>query len=99
MQDGFEWDPAKDAENRRKHGITFAEAVMIFEGPVLTRHDDRFEYGEVREVSVGLLGAAVVLTVAHTERSGVRRLISARKATPNERRLFHAHLQRALGRA
>lgn len=97
MADGFEWDTDKDAENRRKHGITFEEAVAIWEGPVLTWHDDRFEYGETRETSIGMLGAAAVLTVSHTDRDGLRRIISARKATKSERRDYHAYLERTLG--
>lgn len=93
----FEWDEYKDAENRRKHGISFPEAVQIFDGPVLTKVDERFSYGEVREVSFGLLGGIVVLSVAHTERCGRIRLISARLATRNERRRFYAYLERTLG--
>lgn len=92
-----EWDPAKDVENRRKHGISLAEGAAIFEGPILTLLDDRYDYGEVRETSIGMLGATVVLTVAHTDRGGRRRIISARKATRSERRRFHAHLERTLG--
>lgn len=92
-----EWDPRKDADNRRKHGITFEEAAAIFEGPVFSRVDDREAYGEVREVSIGMIGDLSVLTVAHTDREGRRRIISARKATKHERRLYDAYLQRALG--
>ena len=93
----FEWDDVKAEENRRKHGIRFGEAAQIFEGPVLTRVDDRFGYGELREISIGLLGGVVVLNVAHTDRDGVTRIISARKATRQERRLFHTYLERTLG--
>lgn len=92
----FEWDDAKNAENQRKHGIGFEEAVEVFNGPVLTRFDDR-HHGELREVSFGFLGSGVVVAVAHTDRHGVIRMITARKATERERSLFHAHLKRALG--
>lgn len=97
MDDPPEWDPAKDAENRRKHGITLEEGAAIFEGPVLTALDDRFDYAEVREISIGMIGASVTLTVAHTDRGGRRRIISARRATRSERKRFYAYLKRALG--
>ena len=93
----FEWDEAKNAENYRKHGIRFDEAREIFSGPILTWVDDRFEVGEVREVSLGMLGACVVLYVAHTDRNGVTRIISARKATKMERRRYHGYFQSAFG--
>lgn len=94
----FEWDEAKDQENLRKHGIRLAEAAEIFDGPVLTAPDDRFYYGEeMREISIGFLGGIVVLNVAHTDRGGTTRIISARRATKKERRLFHAYLERTLG--
>ena len=93
----FQWDHTKDQENIRKHGISFAEAVEIFDGPMFTAVDERFEYDEMREISMGLLGGMVVLNVAHTDRAGVTRIISARRATKKERVLFYAYLERTLG--
>ena len=90
----FEWDEEKNAANRRKHGISFQEASTIFEGPVLSLADEGDD-GEVRERSYGLLGGVVVVCIIHTDRNGVTRIISARKATRNERKLFDAYLQRA----
>lgn len=92
----FEWDDAKNAENRRKHGFGFEEAAEIFKGPTLTDTDDR-PYAETREISFGFLGTGVVAAVAHTDREGTIRIISARKATERERNHFHVYLQRALG--
>ena len=92
----FEWDPAKNAANRRKHGIGFEEAIEIFDGPVLSRVDDDFD-GEPRERSYGLVRDVVVVCVVHTERGAARRVISARKATRKEREEFHAHLTKAIG--
>lgn len=83
----FEWDPAKDAANWAKHGISFEEAATIFEGPILSYEDDELD-GEVRERSYGLLGGTVVVCVIHTDRGGTTRIISARKATPRERKAF-----------
>jgi uncharacterized protein len=92
----YEWDEGKNASNFKKHGISFEEASTIFEGPVLTSVDEN-EDRELREISFGLLGATVVLAVVHTDRFGIVRIISARKANKNERKLYHVYLERALG--
>lgn len=80
----FEWDEAKNAANIVKHGIDFADAKRIFEGPVLTRIDERFDYGEVRMLSLGAIEGRVLLAVVHTARDGSVRLISARFANRKE---------------
>ena len=92
----FEWDPAKNATNRRKHGISFEEAIEIVDGPVLARADDDI-HGEPRERSYGLMRDVVVVCFVHTERGAARRVISARKATRKEREEFHAYLTKAIG--
>ena len=86
----FEWDPEKNRRNVAKHGISFAEAAAIFDGPVLTAEDEG-EYDEIRERSYGLLRGVVLVCVVHTLRNGKIRIISARKATKAERTLFNAH--------
>jgi uncharacterized protein len=88
----FEWDEAKNESNRRKHGVGFDEARLIFDGPTLTRIDSRENYGEVREISVGAIQGIVVLVVTHTDRQGRTRLISARHATRQERKLYYGYL-------
>jgi len=93
--DGFEWDPEKNASNIQKHRLSFEEAASIFSGPVLTGQDENA--GEYREKSFGLLGGSVVVCVIHTDRNGKIRIISARKATPNERKHFDEYLKKALG--
>ena len=98
MAGEFEWGDEKNATNLKKHGISFEEAIAIFDGPVLTNVDDRFDYGEIREISIGFLGDTVVLSVTHTERDQRKRLISARKASRAERRMFYDYLERTLGR-
>jgi uncharacterized DUF497 family protein len=90
----FEWDPEKNLANRSKHGISFEEASTIFDGPVLS-HEDGSDPGEARERSYGLIGGLVVVCVIHTDRDGATRIISARKATKHERKLFDAYLKRA----
>lgn len=81
----FEWDDAKNRSNIEKHGLSFATAIRIFEGPVLTAIDARFDYGEVRELSIGRIGNAMIIVVAHTDRAGITRIISARPAKKAER--------------
>ncbi len=90
----FEWDEDKNLINKKKHGISFEEAATIFEGPVLSLEDEG-DYDEVRERSYGLIGGVVVACVIHTDREGTTRIISARKATANERKFFHAYLKKA----
>ncbi len=90
----FEWDPKKNASNMQKHGLSFEEAASIFDGPVLSVEDD--SASEPREISFGLLGGVIVVCVIHTERNGKIRIISARKATANERKYFDAYLKKTL---
>lgn len=88
----FEWDENKNRLNQRKHGISFQEAQEIFFGIVFTSIDERFDYDEIREISIGEIEGVVIITVAHVERNGKIRLISARKATPKERRKYYEYL-------
>ena len=83
----YEWDEQKRLSNARKHGIDFRDAVRIFEGDTVLMDDDRFDYGERRFISLGLLQGRVIV-IAHTEQAGVTRVISARKATKYEQRLY-----------
>ena len=87
----FEWDEEKNLVNQRKHGISFEEAST---GPVLSLEDEGHQ-SEVRERSYGLIGGVVVACVVHTDRDGATRIISARKATRNERKHFDAYLKKA----
>ncbi len=84
----FEWDPRKNAANRRKHGVSFEEAETAFsdEGALLLDDPDHSR-AEDRFVLLGLSAALRLLVVCHTYRrdDAVIRLISARKATPAER--------------
>lgn len=79
----FEWDEAKRKSNLRDHGIDFVGIEKVFEGETVTILDDRFDYGEKRFVTFGLLDGRVV-AIAHTETDEVIRIISVRKATTNE---------------
>lgn len=79
----FEWDPAKRKENLLKHGVDFVDLPPLFDGLTATVLDDRFDYGEDRYITVGVVNG-IVLTVAHTETDDLIRIISARKATSDE---------------
>ncbi len=79
----FEWDEAKRQSNIQKHGIDFVGIEEVFAGETLTILDDRFDYGEARFISLGLLRGRFVV-IAHTETPEVIRIISVRKATRNE---------------
>ncbi len=79
----YEWDEAKRQSNIEKHAIDFIGIEEVFAGEIVTVLDDRFDYGEIRCVTVGLLNGRVVV-IAHTETDDVIRIISVRKATKNE---------------
>ena len=83
----FEWDPGKAQRNRRKHGVSFAEAATVFWDPLAaTAVDARSEEEmEVRFVTVGTSRLGRLLVVAHCDRGDVVRIISARKSTRRER--------------
>ena len=90
----FEWDEAKNQTNVRKHGIGFDTAQRIFEGPVATAPDHCRDYGEDRRISIGRVEPGALIVVAHTERRGRIRLISARPASRKERKAYHERTRR-----
>lgn len=93
METEFEWDPDKAAFNGRKHGVTFHEAATAFGDPLsVTVPDPRHSVGEERFVLFGRSGRGRLLAVMHTERGAVIRIISARQATPRERREYEEGL-------
>ncbi len=94
----FEWDERKNRENYLKHGICFEEAMEIFTDTLLQSFDDRCEYGELREISIGRLRKHLVIVVIHTDRTGTVRIISARKANKRERRRFYEYFKEATER-
>lgn len=92
----FEWDPAKAARNRRKHGVSFETALRVFADPFALSEPERIEDGEQRWQTLGLVEGHVLLLVAHTLRDEaeggqpveVIRIISARPADRTERRRY-----------
>jgi len=91
----FEWDDEKNAANIRKHGISFGEASLVFQNPHFSRDDDRFAYDEARTITIGTIGFAVFVVVAHTDRAGKIRILSARKATRRERKSYDENIRQA----
>jgi uncharacterized DUF497 family protein len=83
----FTWNDKKRKSNLKKHGIDFADAETIFGGLVLTFEDDRFDYEERRFLTVGML-SDIVVVIAHTETDEEIRIISMRKATKNEQKIY-----------
>jgi uncharacterized DUF497 family protein len=89
----FEWDEAKNLSNERKHGIRFEQAVLAFLDPLVISRKDRVKGGEDRWQTFGRVEGLLLLLVAHTVRNEdpreeVIRIISARRATPKERRKY-----------
>lgn len=79
----FDWDEDKRLINVRNHAIDFKDAATIFDEDIVTVEDNRFDYGEQRFISLGLLNGRVI-AVVHTERGAMTRIISARRATKYE---------------
>ncbi len=83
---------AKAGINLDKHGIDFADATRVFDGPTLERKDDRRDYNETRVVALGEI-EGIVLSVTYTIRRQAVRLISARRASRDEREAYNARLR------
>ncbi len=88
----FTWDEWKNRANKQKHGISFETAILVFDDPFHLSRQDRVVEGELRWQTIGIVNGVHVLLVAHTvegaEDEEVIRVISARKATPQERRIY-----------
>ena len=87
----FEWDADKAVSNLSKHGISFAEAMTVLSDALeVMIPDPAHSDAELRFVSIGLSEAGRLLVVAYTERDQRLRIISARQATPRERRQYES---------
>jgi uncharacterized DUF497 family protein len=87
----FEWDEAKNRSNFTKHGLDFADAELVFAGPCVTFVDSRFDYGEERFITLGLLVGRLV-TIAHAPRGEATRIVSMRKANRREQKIYQERL-------
>ena len=80
----FQFDPAKATANRRKHGVSFADAEGVFTDPLALHRADPDAEAEERFIAVGLGGGGELLTATYTMRGESIRLISVRRATRRE---------------
>jgi len=90
----YGWDKAKSRKNFAKHGLDFQDAEQVFAGPCVTFEDSRFDYGEERLITLGLL-AGRVLVIAHAPRGPATRIISMRKANPREQEVYYKRLEQS----
>ena len=92
----FEWDDEKEKINIEKHGIDFSTAARVFNDlNRLEWYDEAHSYTEDRYITIGIIdNIAYLVMVVYTERETSIRLISARKATKKERRLYDDYSQR-----
>jgi uncharacterized DUF497 family protein len=85
----FEWNQDKASLNLQKHGVSFQEAATVFNDPLsVTFPDPDHSMLENRYVIIGISRLGLILVVAHTDRGDSIRIISARKATRQERRFY-----------
>ncbi len=90
----FEWDASKARTNRRKHGVSFEEAKTLFNDPFLVTFSDELHSDvEERYISIGYSARGRILLVVHTEHQRIGeativRIISCRKATASERKVY-----------
>jgi len=85
----FEWDPNKAHRNLATHGVSFHEAATVFGDPLALTYADPDHSGEEdRFFTFGQSSEGRLLLVSHTDRGDRTRIISARRATPRERRTY-----------
>jgi hypothetical protein len=85
----FEWDPNKAAKNLPRHEVSFDEAATVFDDLMfITLVDEEHSVDEERYITIGLSKPGRLLVVAHTDRDGKIRIISARKATKKEAKFY-----------
>ena len=88
----FEWDEAKNERNKTKHGIDFETAQLAFDDPFCVSFVERVDDGEERWHAIGMIENIIIIVVVHTYRveasDEVIRIISSRRATSHERKLY-----------
>ena len=91
---GFELDPMKDEDNKRKHGLPLDLGAQLFDRDYIEEQDERQDYGEARFVATGPISALAdrICVVVYTWRNGTRRLISFRKANDEEIARYRASI-------
>ena len=89
MESTFDWDETKATDNLPKHGVGFQEAITVFQDPLLvTLSDTEHSDFEERYWNIGHSTMGRLLVVVFTDRDAVIRIISARRANREERRIY-----------
>lgn len=91
----FKWNKSKATQNEKKHGVSFEEAKSVFYDEFAAQFEDLDTVGEERFLLLGLSNLSRILVVVHCERStegDLIRIISARRATKNERKSYEGDL-------
>jgi uncharacterized protein len=99
----FEWDEQKNRTNRKKHGVGFETAALVFDDPYALTQPDMAHQEEERFITLGSIGPGSILFVVHAnyesaEKAEVVRIISARAATSRERKSYEEAYQRTATR-
>jgi uncharacterized protein len=84
----YTWNESKNRRNLKVHGVEFEDAVRVFEGPTLERVDDRYDYGEERMYAIGVVNGLEITVIYADVDAGERRIISAWRSEPHERRAY-----------
>ena len=85
----FEWNPEKAQANLRKHRVSFEEAQSVFDDPMfITLLDVEHSVDEDRYITIGQSRRNRILLIAHAERNGRVRIISAREVTRHEQNFY-----------
>lgn len=84
----YTWDDVKNRANIRKHGIDFLDVPAMFQHPMVTFLDQRRDYGEDRWIGIGILKTLLAVVVFTEPKPDTIRIISARKATQHEERIY-----------
>ncbi len=89
MELNFEWDEEKAKANLAKHRVSFLTAAAMFANEIIERIDDRQDYGETRFIALGMVDAEVFRVVFTWRGEDLIRIISAQKASKDERAIYH----------
>lgn len=84
----YTWNNAKNHLNIRKHGIDFTDVPSMFQHPMVTFLDQRKDYGEERWIGIGILKTILAVVVFSEPGENTVRIISARKATNYENKIY-----------
>lgn len=84
----YTWDKEKNCANIRKHAIDFLDVPAMFQHPMVTLLDQRQDYGEDRWIGIGILKTLLAVVVFTEPKPDTIRIVSARKATRNEERIY-----------